>query len=790
MADDAAALLIRIEASQAKVEKQMAAIARRAAKEAQSVEDRFKKANDNVANSFKQGSDKAAMSIGAVRAATTNLSFQMNDVATGLLSGTSWFTIMAQQGGQTAQVVSQITKEAGGATNAAKIMGGALASILSPASLATYAIIGLTGAAVQYFTSVGEETKDAEEVLKGHSELIRRIKDAYGEAAAGAEDYSARSRQILAFDIDERIREYKATLSDVADDLNERLSSIPASQFEGATYTIQELRGALNNLQEGIKNGDPDVRKFINRLIEIENQTGTPESIKAIIREIINSGKAGEEVQSKLETLTGVISGVGTAARREADNVSAFTKSVRELANIAIPALTEMEQAEKSYREALQKASNREERDDAYRAFQAAQERIRVAQTIPTPGQRPNFESFAPPSSRGGSRSGSRSKKIKDSFDELDGVIAKYVQDVVKAESGGRANAKNPMSSATGLGQFIEGTWLDLFRKNFPDRAKSMSDQTILALRNDADISKKLIEAYARENAAILRQAGVSVNEAALQLAHFLGPNGAISVLTAKSGTLVSQVLPQAAIAANPAVLGGGKTVDDVIAYAQNRVTAYERTKEAAKAYKLEQKQLNKEINEFNQLGKDVLGGFISDLRNGASASEALANALQKVASKLIDIAMNNIFSGTGGGLFGGKGGLFGGAIIPGILHGGGVAGSDGYGHGRAVSPSMFSGAKRYHKGGIAGLQPGEIPAILQRGEVVLPRNASAMKRGSSTETINVVLRDDSGRMASIADQRIQTASGAIVQVSVQQSVKAAQQNFPTMLADAQARKM
>lgn len=781
MADDAAALLIRIEASQAKVEKQMAAIARRAAKEAQSVEDRFKKANDNVAKSFKDGSDKAVMSIGATRAATANLSFQLNDIATSLSGGASPFTVMMQQGGQ----VAQVFQGSGGVINAVKLLGGAFASVLNPVSLASFAIIGLTGAAYQYFTSLGSDTKDAEEVLKGHSELIRRIKDAYGEAAAGAEEYSAKSRQILAFDIQERIREYKDTIASVASDLNDQLSSIPAGEFEGATYIIQELQGALSNLREGIKNGDPDIRKFINRLIDIENQTGTPESIKAIIREIINSGKAGEEVQSKLETLTGVITGVGTAAKRQADNVSAFTKSVRELANIAIPALSEMEKAEKAYSDALRSATTREERDDAYRAFQAAQERIRVAQTIPTPGQRPNPESFAPEKTP----KTPRSKKVKDSFDELDDIVAKYVRDVVKAESGGRANAKNPLSSATGLGQFIQSTWLDLFKKNFPDRAKNMSDQTILALRNDAEISKKLIEAYARENAAILRQAGVSVNEAALQLAHFLGPKGAISVLTAKSGTLVSQVLPQSAISANQSILGGGKTVDDVIAYAQSRVSAYDQMKEAARAYKLEQKELNREAKEFANLGKDLLGGFIDDLRNGASASEALANALQKVASKLIDIALNNIFSG--GGLFGGgKGGLFGGAIIPGILHSGGVAGTHGYGHGRAVSPSVFAGAKRYHTGGVAGLQPGEIPAILQRGEVVLPRGAGMVNKARSTETINVVLRDDSGRMAQIADQRIQTASGAIVQVSVQQSAKAVQSNFPTMLADAQARKM
>lgn len=40
----------------------------------------------------------------------------------------------------------------------------------------------------------------------------------------------------------------------------------------------------------------------------------------------------------------------------------------------------------------------------------------------------------------------------------------------------------------------------------------------------------------------------------------------------------------------------------------------------------------------------------------------------------------------------------------------------------------------------------------------------------SGGEVIRIVLQDDSGRMADIADQRIQTASGTIVQVSVAKS--------------------
>lgn len=204
-------------------------------------------------------------------------------------------------------------------------------------------------------------------------------------------------------------------------------------------------------------------------------------------------------------------------------------------------------------------------------------------------------------------------------------------------------------------------------------------------------------------------------------------------------------------------------------------------------ANKLQEAQENarQAAEDMRALGKDVLGGFIKDLQAGKSASEALAGALQKVADKLLDIALNSMFSGKGG--FFGGGGLLGGAIIPGILHGGGVAGRDGYAHGRAVSPSTFAGAKRYHRGGIAGLQPGEVPAILQRGEVVLPKGA---RTGGATETIRVVLQDDSGRMAQIADQQIQTRSGAIVQVSVQQSVKSVRGQMPGMIAEAQTRKL
>jgi hypothetical protein len=65
-----------------------------------------------------------------------------------------------------------------------------------------------------------------------------------------------------------------------------------------------------------------------------------------------------------------------------------------------------------------------------------------------------------------------------------------------------------------------------------------------------------------------------------------------------------------------------------------------------------------------------------------------------------------------------------------GLFHKGGVVGRGG--GSTTVHPGVFAGAPRYHSGGIAGLKPDEVPAILQKGEVVLPRGAQSPSGGTT----------------------------------------------------------
>lgn len=151
-----------------------------------------------------------------------------------------------------------------------------------------------------------------------------------------------------------------------------------------------------------------------------------------------------------------------------------------------------------------------------------------------------------------------------------------FLDRVSQIESGGNPNAKASTSSALGEFQFIESTWLDIMNKNFPNVVEGKSRQEILALRTDSGLSRKAATALANENAQVLEQNGVEVNDANLYLAHFLGSRAAANLLRSPDGTDVEDILPASAVKANRSVLEG-KKVRDVVAWAQTKMNQQNR---------------------------------------------------------------------------------------------------------------------------------------------------------------------------------------------------------------------
>jgi len=150
-------------------------------------------------------------------------------------------------------------------------------------------------------------------------------------------------------------------------------------------------------------------------------------------------------------------------------------------------------------------------------------------------------------------------------------AVELLVNRIIRVESGGNARAKNPLSSATGLGQFIKSTWLRMIRTYRPELFRSMSEADILALRYDPTISRQMVANLARENEAHLRSRGHSITAGRLYLAHFLGPDGAHQALAAPGNATVAQVLGAQVISANPFLTG--KDCTYVIAWAEKKMT-------------------------------------------------------------------------------------------------------------------------------------------------------------------------------------------------------------------------
>ncbi|WP_165710843.1 zeta toxin family protein [Stenotrophomonas maltophilia] len=131
-------------------------------------------------------------------------------------------------------------------------------------------------------------------------------------------------------------------------------------------------------------------------------------------------------------------------------------------------------------------------------------------------------------------------------------------------ESGGRADARNPESSALGIDQFTAGTWRRMVAKTKPEWAQGLDDAQLLAMRADPARSTEMVAALDAENAAGLRAEGLPVDAYTLYAAHHFGLAGGRRFARSDGATPMERILSRGQLEANPYLRG--LTKDEAVA--------------------------------------------------------------------------------------------------------------------------------------------------------------------------------------------------------------------------------
>ena len=121
---------------------------------------------------------------------------------------------------------------------------------------------------------------------------------------------------------------------------------------------------------------------------------------------------------------------------------------------------------------------------------------------------------------------------------------------------------QNPRSSARGVGQFTDATLLDTVRRHNPN--SGLSDQQVLALKDDPGVMRDMLGHLVTDNAQALTSAGVDPTPGRIYLANHFGPAGAVKILNANPGTPIESVVGSDVVSANPNL--AGKSAGDVVA--------------------------------------------------------------------------------------------------------------------------------------------------------------------------------------------------------------------------------
>lgn len=300
---------------------------------------------------------------------------------------------------------------------------------------------------------------------------------------------------------------------------------------------------------------------------------------------------------------------------------------------------------------------------------------------------------------------------------------------------------------------------------NASDRARSKAIELELAWRQNADSAGKLEKTLIDQ--ARVMQDGIELQN---KLANgLIDSSQASELMTQKQHELEIQVA------------AGKLTQDEMNKALENYRRHAQEAADASAQYASKLPQLTRMGQEFTNLDKQLdnfatgalnnastaLLDFLDHTKSGKDAfadfSRSIVRAINEMIIKFAVLGpLAKALSGAFGGGAGGGGGFL--ASLFATKHSGGLA--EDAGPMKYVNPLAFVGAPKLHD----GLMPDEFPAILQRGERVIPRGGQS---GNGNVQLDVVVNNTISDQAKIKPRMEQGPSGQRMVIDVVKQAQA-----------------
>jgi len=528
--------------------------------------------------------------LGMTLSQNTQLAYQMNDIISGLAMGQSPLTVLTQQGGQVYQALADTP---GGAGQGLKLLGSRLLGLMTPTNLVLGGLTAMSAAAIKagydWAAAQDEINRTMAGVARASGATTADVNRITAQGLSGGEARTSAAALAKEGVFVEQLKDATGLVKDFARITGEEAPD--AAKALGAALASPTAGYDMLNKTVGI--WDNSLRENIRSLQENGNLTGAQrlliEGLSKAQRDAAEStndwNKATKSVIVSLKDAWAWLGRdvMGPFTDNLEDSIRLQEEYVRKLGQrpssgamgnvwefLGLGA-TKYGQELKELAEMHEELQRRSDKanDARARKFQETVDRIigdirrETDALLQTPMQqdiqRRQREAGVSPTSPEGDAIGRNVEALERARignQQMMGTQERVLNRIFAAESSNNIYARNSRSSAAGLGQFTEGTWMRLMQQYRRDLVETSSTQQLQNMRFDPAMAREMGGNLLREITEALRKANLPATEGNLHLGWFAGARGAVNVLQ-NPGGMAADTLGAGAARANPSLIPG-----------------------------------------------------------------------------------------------------------------------------------------------------------------------------------------------------------------------------------------